>query len=393
MTAHKSKGLEFEVVFVPHLTDNNWSGSSKKQYFDIPLMAHTVGTNDLIEDERRLLYVAMTRAKKTLFISSSNVNTDGRELIPARLMEEISSDCVNEVNTILEEKQFNPISTLLQSSTPVPIDVKLLLNVLQERGFSATSLNNYLRSPWDYFYRNVLRIPETQPIHMQYGTAIHNTLEYVTSYHTKDGVLPNQTAVKKKLEQELNRLPLSTEEYVLLLEKGLEELTIYVEHLSKVLPKITKEEFSLKVFLETGIPELPELLLTGKLDRIDLDEEGGVFQIIDYKTGKPKTRNVIEGNTKDSDGGYKRQLVFYALLLSLYDDDRYRCREGVLSFVQPDAKGEIREEKFTITEEEIEELKNLIIKVAREIISGSFLSQSCDDTVSDYCHLVDLLRK
>ncbi|MCA9354940.1 ATP-dependent helicase [Candidatus Kaiserbacteria bacterium] len=393
MTAHKSKGLEFESVFMPHVTDSGWSGSTKRRYFNIPFAVQTVSEEDFIEDERRLMYVAMTRAKRFLQISYSETNAEGKELFPSRLLEDISKGLIKTEETKKVESDFNPIDTLRKPIGRVSIDSQLLRHLLEERGFSATSLNNYLRSPWDYFYRNVLRIPETQPAHMQYGTAIHNTLEHITRKNTEGGKLPDNNVIKKKLEAELDRLPLSAEEYVRLLEKGLEELVIYREHLLRVLPRGTKEELSLRVLLETGIPELPELPLTGKLDRIDLDEGGYAKRVVDYKTGKPKSRNEIEGKTKNSDGGYKRQLVFYALLLSLHDDERYLCREGVLSFVQGDAKGRVREETFIVTDEEIEELKSSIISATKDIISGKFLEYPCDDKISDYCHLVELLRR
>jgi DNA helicase-2/ATP-dependent DNA helicase PcrA len=393
LTAHKSKGLEFETVFIPHLVDSGWSGATKKRYFDIPLKRHEeVGEHDVIEDERRLLYVAMTRAKRSLHVSTSEVKADGRELIPSRLLEEISGECVESISTTDVEAAFNPVTILTKPIGKVSIDAELLRHTLSERGFSATSLNNYLRSPWDYFYRNVLRIPETQAPHMQYGTAVHNTLEYLTRQHSSEGVLPNVTVMKMKLEQELNKLPLSVEEYTRALEKGLAELVVYRDHLEKTLPKSTKEEFKIRVLLPTGLTELPELPLTGKLDRIDLGDDGYAVQVVDYKTGKPKTRNVIEGKTKDSDGGYKRQLVFYALLLSLYDDERYRCREGILSFVQADNKGQICEETFVISDEEIEELKQEIITATKEIISGAFLDDPCDEKICEYCHLVELLH-
>ncbi|MCA9357487.1 ATP-dependent helicase [Candidatus Nomurabacteria bacterium] len=393
MTAHKSKGLEFEIVFVPHLTDNGWSGATKKKYFDIPLAAHLENVStEFIEDERRLLYVAMTRAKKFLYISSSETNADNKKLIQARLLDDMDRSLIEVCNTSKEEAIFDPVDSLNHASKAIALDANLVKNLLAERGFSATSLNNYLRSPWDYFYRNVLRIPETQALPMQFGTAVHNVLEYSSRLRTKTGSLPSDSDVKRRLEQELNKLPVSTEEYSRLLDKGLVALMAYLPHLEANLTKETKEELSLRVYLPTGIPELPELILTGKLDRIDIDENGKAVRVVDYKTGKPKSRNVIEGNTKDSDGGYKRQLVFYALLLSLYDDDRYQCREGVLSFVEPDAKGVIKEESFVVTDEEIAELKVSIIEATREIISGQFLNQTCDDSKSDYCHLVRLLK-
>ncbi len=393
MTAHKSKGLEFSVVFVPHVTDSGWSGAGKKTYFDIPLQTHLKASKiEFIEDERRLLYVAMTRAKHALFVSYSGTNADGKELIQARLLDEIDEGLITECGTEKESEAFDPVRSLAMKNTGVEIDSLLLTHLLAERGFSATSLNNYLRSPWDYFYRNVLRIPETQAVHMQFGTAVHNTLEFVTAYHTRKRALPSDTDIKSKFEIELKRLPIATEEYTRLHEKGFAALMAYVSHLKTELPKETKEELKLRVHLETGIPEFPEVILTGKLDRIDMSDDGKAFRVVDYKTGKPKSRNVIEGNTKDSDGGYKRQLVFYALLLSLHDDERYKCQTGVLSFVEPDAKGVIKEESFLILDEEITALKEEIIQAVRDIISGSFLRQPCDSSTSDYCGYVEQLK-
>lgn len=393
MTAHKSKGLEFATVFVLHVIDSTWSGAGKKTYFDIPLQTHLgVEKSEFVEDERRLLYVAMTRAKTALFISSSETNTDGKELSQARLLNDIDEALIPIRDTQADSEHFDPLHSLTLESVGVSIDTNLLKHLLAERGFSATSLNNYLRSPWDYFYRNVLRIPETQAVHMQFGTAVHNTLEFTTAWHTKNKTFPSVAEIKKKFEIELRRLPIGVEEYTRLHEKGFAALLTYVQHLEKELPADTKEELKLRVHLETGIAELPEIILTGKLDRIDIIN-GKAFRVVDYKTGKPKSRNVIEGNTKSSDGGYKRQLVFYALLLSLHDDERYQCRTGVLSFVEPDTKGIIKEETFTITDEEIASLKKEIIGAVKSIISGEFLTQPCDDATSEYCQFVRQLTQ
>lgn len=392
MTAHKSKGLEFEIVYAPHLQDSSWGGSTKRKYFDIPLTKHLHEEDfDPIDDERRLLYVVMTRAKKELHLSCSDTNADGKELQATRLFADIDDALYQTQETVAAEKSFDPAAVLVLTKQSVALDTQLLAHLLSERGFSATSLNNYLRSPWDYLYRNVLRIPEVQPVHMKFGTAIHNTLEYITGQHTAKGMFLSDTQVKEKLEVELGRMPITTEDYTRLHARGLEVLYGYMQHLEGVLPKQTKEELKLRVVLETGIAELPELPLTGMLDRLDLNDEGFAVRVVDYKTGKPKSRNVIEGKTANSDGGYKRQLVFYALLLSLYDDQRYVTNTGTLSFVEPDAKGVIKEETFTITKEEIEELKREIIAATKEIIAGDFLTQACNEKESEYCHLAQLL--
>ena len=392
MTAHKSKGLEFEVVFIPHLTDTVWGGKKRRVYFDIPITRHVHDEYDDIDDERRLFYVALTRAKRHVYLSHADTNTDGKELVVSRLSDELDSSHIQTVSTEEFEAAFNPTEVLLEKHIP-RVEAPLLLKTLTDRGFSATSLNNYLKSPWDYFYRNVLRIPEVQPPHMQFGTAVHGVLEQVGKKHGAEGAVPSDSDIKRLLEAELGKLPLSKEEYVRLHEKGFEALLLYVPHLLQRLPKKTEEEKKIRVIFETGLPEIPEIPLTGMFDRLDFSDEGKLLRVVDYKTGKPKTRNVIEGNTQNSDGGYKRQLVFYALLLSLYDDDRYRTRESVLSFVEPDTKGVIHEETFVITDTEIEELKHTIVLSAKEIAEGSWLSEPIEEGSTDYAHLARLLQK
>lgn len=392
MTAHKSKGLEFEVVYVPHLQDANWGGGSSRTTFTLPLNKVVLSELDKIDDEKRLLYVAMTRAKRELHFSDSSANSAGKVLIPSRLCDEITTSLIAKQTSDTFTDNFNPVGLFSNSAPAATIDTGLLSSVLAKRGFSATSLNNYLKNPWDYVYRNVLRIPEVQPAHMQFGTAVHSVLEYATKAFSETGKLPSDTIIKQKLESALSRLPLSTNEFVRLLEKGLTVIYPYLTHMKGTLSAKSKEELSIRVILPTGIPELPELPLTGKLDRIDIDESGKAVRVVDYKTGKPKTRNAIEGKTESSDGAYKRQLVFYTLLLKLYNDERYYTNTGTLSFVEPDAKGIIHEETFIITDEEVESLQAEIITAAQDILSGDFLLDHTIASESKYAHLIALLK-
>jgi len=391
MTAHKSKGLEFEAVIVPHLVDSLWGGATRRTYFELPLTKHIeIDALDSVDDERRLLYVAMTRAKSLLSLSSSEMNADGRGFIPSRLFDRIDSALYESTPTEPIEAVFKPTDVFAVEKAHEVLDPQVLSTRFLERGLSATALNNYLASPWTYFYRNMLRIPEVQTESLLFGTAVHSVLERVVAYQKTKGELPNNTTISTYLKQALERLPLNVSEYATLHEKGLVALTVYCSEL--VLPKRSDVEFSIRAVLQTDDLELPEIPLTGKLDRLDFDEEGKVLRVVDYKTGKPKTRGYVEGTTKDSRGDYKRQLVFYALLLSLLDDERYNTREGVLSFVEPDAKGKIVEYSYTVTDEEINALKVDIVRVAKEITHGAFLNAPCDPEVSTYCNLVDLLR-
>ncbi len=393
MTAHKSKGLEFEFVFLPHLVDSSWGGGTRRNYFDIPSLSKlSLGEEEILGDEERLLYVGMTRAKSNLYLSSSQMNIEDKKNVPTRLLSEVNESLLPAVDTKNMGAEFDLVGDFKTKQTQEIFDKATLLSLVAKRGFSATSINNYLRSPWDYFYRNILRIPEVQPLHMQYGTVVHNVLERVTSHKTKEQKLPSDSQIKNWLEVELRRLPITTEEFTRLHEKGFNSLLTYIAFISPQLPEKTEEEFSLRVMLSTGIPELPELPLSGKLDRLDFSPNGNVLRVVDYKTGKARTRNDIEGKTKSSDGAYKRQLTFYALLLELYDDERYFCHQGTLSFVEADAKGKIHEETFETTRAEIDALKEEIINATKNLISGEFLKTGCDDSVSKYCHLVNQLQ-
>ncbi len=386
MTAHKSKGLEFSHVYIPHLQDSIWGGGRHSEAFTIPLSA-VADTPDAFDDELRLLYVAITRAKTIVYLSSAEMSATSKALVPTRFFDVLSESLVTVVSVTALESAFSPLATLTAVPSVRQIDTDFILQSLSTKGFSATSFNNCMANPWDYVYRNVLRVPEVQATHLLFGTAIHAVLESATKYHTLHGVFPNATVIKNKLERALSRLPFSTNEFVRHLELGLTMLYPYLDHVAQTVPAKTVEELSIKVLLPTGIPALPLLPLTGNLDRLDIGTDGRAYRVVDYKTGKPKTRNDIEGKTASSDGAYKRQLVFYTLLLSLYDDDRYRTNAGVLSFVQSAAKGVVKEEVFTIDGGEVEALRLQIIETVGMLLRGDFLSDRTLATESKYAAL------
>ncbi len=386
MTAHKSKGLEFEHVYIPHLQDGVWGGGRHSELFVIALTKQN-DVVDVFDDELRLLYVAMTRAKTSLFFSTAAMSISGKEMLPSRFFDVISESNITVEDTHEFEANFSPLLALRHVTKVSHIDSAFIAHALKSKGFSATSFNNCVSNPWDYVYRNVLKVPEVQATHLQFGTAVHAVLEFATRLHTETGTLPNATQVKATLERALGGLPMSISEYTRQLHEGLELLIPYIEYLRTTLPERTVEELSISVMLETGIPELPLLPLTGKLDRLDIGSDGLAYRVVDYKTGKPKSRNEIEGKTASSDGAYKRQLVFYALLLSLYSDERYQTSDGVLSFVQSAKSGKVKEESFSISLDEVAALKHYIIEVVKELLTGEFLIDTERAAASSYPEL------
>ena len=396
MTAHKAKGLEFEVVFIPHLTDNRWNGKARQQNFKVnTLHTDTGDVLDALDDERRLFYVALTRAQNAVHLSNAVQNADGKDLLEAELVLEIDATYLTTQPMAKFVEEFSIASTLTGSPKSTLAPITVIAQVLATRGFSATSFNNYMQNPWDYFYRNVLRIPEIKPLHMHFGTAVHAVLENLTKQISPTGTEPPFTDVTQALTQALTQAPLTSTEYQQLYEQGVEVLGAYLPTLVTQLAAPThpsKTEYNVRVVLETGLTAMPELPLSGTFDRIDFDTEGRVVRIVDYKTGQPKSRNVIEGKTKHADGRYKRQLVFYALLLSLYDDEMYHQDIAyTLSFVQPAKNGTIKEESFTISQAEIDELRAEIITAVDRLMSGDWLHDTELLDASEYAQFARAL--
>ena len=387
MTAHKAKGLEFTVVFMPQLAESVWSVKQRASLFDLPVVHHETSASDAAEDdERRLFYVALTRAKRRLELSVAKEQPDGREAVASRFLTGLDPASVTDV-PVETPADFDPSAMLAALPAPT-INPDLLIEHVRRRGLSATAFNNYRQSPWQYIFKNVLRIPEVKGEHLQFGTAIHETLERLVRECIAAGKRPEIDAARPLLEQALAREALSQTEAARQLTRGLAALESYLPALASSASEHSRTEFSVSVTLPTGLSEFPEVRLTGNLDRLDRDETGRVLRVVDYKTGKPKTRGQIMGTTKDSDGNYYRQLVFYAFLLTRYPDERFHTRTGVLSFVQPSERGEVTEEVFTITKEEIDALEAEIIEMVRAIVSGQCLEVACDPATCEYCHLL-----
>jgi RecB family exonuclease len=144
-------------------------------------------------------------------------------------------------------------------------------------------------------------------------------------------------------------------------------------------------EKKFEVYLPIG-GEPERVLLRGLLDVIEFRTDGSLH-VIDYKTGKHKSRNELEGKTKDARGDYKRQLDFYCILLELAGMER--PAELTLEFIEPDGKGATATHTFAYDERAVEELRATIQRVARDIYTLAFWDSRCADAQCEYCALRD----
>lgn len=390
MTAHRSKGLEFDSVFLIYGTENRWGiGSKKGQLFALPWEYLTeklspVSSEDLLDDERRLFYVALTRARKEICITYAKTNLEGRVQLPSQFLQELDQELTEEIDTttfeetvlahkeklfLLPEKNPEKKQDVLQKN------IQIFARIFAQKGLSPTALNNYLSCPWKYFFRNLLEVPEVKTESMLFGTAIHKALNL--SIITKSKSLQFLLDAFTKEVQDLH-LPEVMQNK--LIEQGRQELTGFYEDVVKTWPNNLQSELIVRgVKLDDGT------IIKGRIDMIEPTGKQHDVIVHDFKTGKPKSRNYLE--KEGEEGNYKRQLVFYNLLLNKFNNGSYHMTQGALDFIQPLPSGTHKIEYFAITKEELEALETLIKETAREISTLSFWNQTCDDRDCEYCRL------
>ena len=111
------------------------------------------------------------------------------------------------------------------------------------------------------------------------------------------------------------------------------------------------------------------------------------MNVIDYKTGKVKSRNALLGKTKDENKDYLRQLIFYKLLLSKFDRDKYVMETGTIEFVEPNESGKYVRETFAITDPEVKEVEKQALEAAKAIYDLSFWGKHCEKESCEHCDL------
>jgi DNA helicase II / ATP-dependent DNA helicase PcrA len=309
MTVHSAKGLEFDNVFLSHLVDRKFPTDKRKEQIEIPnaLLRQSVANDDFhLEEERRLFYVAMTRAKKHLYFTSADNYGGARDKKLSRFLIELGYENKKEKNKLIK-KQSSFLSTreTTFSGTQGKIQYEL------PKKFSYSQMQTYEMCPYKYRFGNILKIPTFGNHYFSFGSTIHNTLQKFLELHFKtnlngqtdlfgndsDKQFPSyEQLIELYRENWIDQWYLDEKQKEEYREKGKGLLKNFYTDFKQKMPKVKSLEqpFSLP---------LGEHRFAGRIDRIDEVADG--VEIIDYKTGKPKGEKL----TTDD----RRQLLFYQI--------------------------------------------------------------------------------
>ncbi len=386
MTAHGSKGLEFEHVYITNFVHGKWSNKRKKNSFHLPVVTDLSD----IDDERRLFYVALTRGKKDVTILYSQHSAEGKEQLPSLFVAELPQEGIlfhaNTVSSVEPEMLFGGRQTFLPKLTDVQFIRERFLNTK----LSATALNNYYKSPLLYFFRNLVRLPSSQTETLLYGNVVHKTLELFFAEVSHKKSVPNQDRLLEIFRTTLDAEYLLHEYYEKFEKRGIKSLSVYYETIKdNVVFDLATEKKITGVTLP--LPGGEELTLTGIIDKLEFLSDGTV-RVIDYKTGKPWSEK-----GKEDRAHLIRQIRFYKLLLDSYEENgkRFVMTEGVLEFVEPNKKNKIERQVIPVTEEDVRILREEIHTFAKDVLDGTLLIKdfSLDTAAKEYLEFLEALGK
>ncbi len=392
LTAHSAKGLEFQRVFLLDCVKDNWEPRARGSSFRFPLPDTLTysGEEDALEARRRLFYVAMTRAKELLHISYSEQDDTGKELQRTVFVDEIALG----VNLQAERASISE-ATLLEmqfaqlTEQPVIFEQKLPKSVVDEllTGFrmSISALNQYLKCPLSFYFEQVLRVPILPSESASYGMAMHYALRrlFERTLLSKSKIFPKKEKLVEFFEEEMAKLRgnFSEVEYERRLETGRRNLAAYYEKYRQSWSKKVRVELTIRHAEVDGVP------ITGTIDRLDL-LDGMKATVLDYKTGKAKAAKLRSSSKKLPHGGsYWRQLVFYKLLYESAERSARRVTSGVISWLEPDSKGDFTSESMDIAAKDTAFVRELLCEIYAKIGTHEFY-EGCGEADCPWCEFV-----
>ena len=271
MTIHQAKGLEFEAVFVPAMVEGRLPQSGRSPRFELPaavLEPLVRGKEDVIAEERRLLYVAMTRARRLLYLTRASHYEGGRRWRDSRFLKEVRAAGGRTV--VQRDLPASP------NPAPQPSPRRGKAEVV----LSYSSIATYLDCPRQYWYRHVQRLPVVQTAEAVQGEILHETLR--RAGEARRGGAAITTAMLRSMHQEVwKQTAFPDARRAATFERnGASQLESYRNRGGlDAQPEYLEQPFTTSV---------DGWMLNGVIDRIDRTAEG--WRIVDYKSGRPVPR-------------------------------------------------------------------------------------------------------
>lgn len=372
LTVHKSKGLEFKVVFIVNMVEERFPTRRRGEAMPLPsaLISETLPSGDEhMEEERRLFYVAATRAKEKLYVVSSTDYGGAREKKPSRFL--VEAGLVEEAPK--KKRAPKGVATTAdlarkeKASTP-----SALLHAPQT--FSFSQLETYAACPYRYKLKHVLRIPTPGRGSFSFGSTMHCTFQ--TFYErvqelnsAKQESLFGEPVTETKTPGTIT-VP-SLDELIAIYEtqwngdwyesaKLRDDYFMKGKEILKLFYKANEGRWTIPIVLEGAFTIMVgKHRIRGRIDRIDQLPDG-TLEIIDYKTGQSK-----ETLSKDD----KPQLLIYHIAATTLPQYRGYGPVGKLTFYYVN---DSIQTSFAAEGEELEELKEKLLQTMERIHEGDF---------------------
>ncbi|KKS06767.1 MAG: hypothetical protein A2418_00510 [Candidatus Brennerbacteria bacterium RIFOXYC1_FULL_41_11] len=372
MTAHKAKGQEFNTVFVLSCQNDIWAKTKNFSLLSFPGNLSIAPAGDTQDDQLRLFYVALTRSKRNLFLSSYETNEKGD---PSLALNFIVNKFSLKEDTLDNDEIIEAISSpiLALHAPPFKNNEKILLEqFLQEYKLSPTHLNNFLDlsrgGPQNFIEQNLLFFPQAKSPSGSFGSAIHKAVEQLHVYLKNQGELPKLDFLLQKFEQALKNERLGDQDFSQYLLRGRLILKNYFDRNQNNFSQTDQIEVN---FRNRGVV-LGEALLTGKIDKIKEMDPKEII-VFDLKTGQSLSNWQGKGEyEKIKAYKYKNQLGFYKLLIENSQDFlKYKINQGILEFIEA-SKNDNPILELNLEKDFIDRLSKLVQTVYSRIVSLDF---------------------
>lgn len=380
MTVFKAKGLEWQHVFLISCHNDVWgssaSGSGNK--LTLPMNLAYIRHAGTTEDERlRLFFVALTRAKSGLHLSSYTADFSGKKTERLKYLDEaedggviIARSLPEGYQKVLAETIETPSLDALTldwtsrhlSYQDAPLR-QLLSDRLKSYQLSPTHLTHFIDlkygGPESFLLSTLLRFTGAPSVESSFGNAIHETLEWLQNEVNLGKKQPTVKAAVSYAEAYLAHEPLTAEQIAQQQRHAAETLEAYLA--KKVFTKGNVPEMS---FRNQGVL-VGDVHMGGKIDLLEIDETKKEIIVVDYKTGEPETSWKPETIKLHK---YALQLYCYKLLVEGSAKYRgYTVTSGRLDFIEPDGDGELHSLSLVFEPGRLDDVRRLLASMWRAV--------------------------